>query len=118
MLQIYNIYEFAHSDDLNLSCMALNVYHTSVTNVCCDLQAKLVQTVVANYVLWPAAHYINFKFVPTQVCMLLPFPLSILFFPLSIHAILGFMTCVSDCLKHWKWSVMSHGGHRILKCTV
>ncbi|BDA48127.1 probable protein SYM1 [Coccomyxa sp. Obi] len=30
------------------------------------IQAKLVQTVVANYVLWPAAHFINFKFVPTQ----------------------------------------------------
>ena len=36
-------------------------------------QAKLVQTVVANYVLWPAAHYINFKFVPTQVQNFLSF---------------------------------------------
>lgn len=30
------------------------------------IQAKLVQTVVANYVLWPAAHFINFRFVPSQ----------------------------------------------------
>ena len=30
------------------------------------MQAKLVQTVVANYVLWPAAHFINFRFVPSQ----------------------------------------------------
>ena len=30
------------------------------------LQDKLVRTVVANYVLWPAAHFINFKFVPGE----------------------------------------------------
>ncbi|DBA99949.1 TPA: hypothetical protein ACH3X1_013826 [Trebouxia sp. C0004] len=30
------------------------------------IQDKLVRTVVANYVLWPAAHFINFKFVPGQ----------------------------------------------------
>ena len=30
------------------------------------VQDKLVRTVVANYVLWPAAHFINFKFVPGQ----------------------------------------------------
>ena len=29
-------------------------------------QDKLLKTVVANYVLWPAAHFINFKFVPGQ----------------------------------------------------
>ena len=32
----------------------------------CAPQDKLVQTVVANYVLWPAAHFINFRFVPSQ----------------------------------------------------
>lgn len=31
-----------------------------------SVQDKLVRTVVANYVLWPAAHFINFKFVPGQ----------------------------------------------------
>ncbi|KAL3138333.1 hypothetical protein ABBQ32_006139 [Trebouxia sp. C0010 RCD-2024] len=30
------------------------------------IQDKLVRTVVANYVLWPAAHFINFKFVPGE----------------------------------------------------
>jgi protein Mpv17 len=30
------------------------------------IQDKLVRTVVANYVLWPAAHYINFKYVPGE----------------------------------------------------
>ena len=30
------------------------------------LQAKLVPTIVANYVLWPAAHFVNFRFVPTE----------------------------------------------------
>ena len=30
------------------------------------LQDKLVKTVVANYILWPAAHFINFRFVPNQ----------------------------------------------------
>ena len=29
-------------------------------------QDKLVKTVVANYILWPGAHFINFKFVPTE----------------------------------------------------
>lgn len=32
----------------------------------CALQDKLVKTVVANYILWPGAHWINFKYVPTQ----------------------------------------------------
>jgi hypothetical protein len=30
------------------------------------MQGKLVQTIVANYVLWPAAHFINFRFVPSE----------------------------------------------------
>ena len=30
------------------------------------MQDKLIKTVVANYILWPGAHFINFKFVPTQ----------------------------------------------------
>ena len=30
------------------------------------LQAKLVPTIVANYILWPAAHFVNFRFVPTE----------------------------------------------------
>jgi len=25
-----------------------------------------VPTIVANYVLWPAAHFVNFRFVPTE----------------------------------------------------
>ena len=25
-----------------------------------------MKTVVANYILWPGAHFINFKFVPTE----------------------------------------------------
>lgn len=33
---------------------------------CATIQDKLVKTVVANYVLWPGAHFINFKFVPSQ----------------------------------------------------
>ena len=32
----------------------------------CALQSKVVATVVANYCLWPAAHYINFKYVPSE----------------------------------------------------
>lgn len=34
------------------------------------LQTKLVSTVVAGYALWPAAHLINFKFVPAHQRML------------------------------------------------
>jgi protein Mpv17 len=30
------------------------------------IQDKLVKTVAANYVIWPAAHFINFRFVPTE----------------------------------------------------
>ncbi len=33
---------------------------------CAAVQDKLVKTVVANYILWPAAHFINFRFVPNQ----------------------------------------------------
>ena len=33
---------------------------------CRQPQAKLVPTIVANYVLWPAAHFVNFRFVPTE----------------------------------------------------
>ena len=32
----------------------------------CAVQSKVVATVVANYCLWPAAHYINFKYVPSE----------------------------------------------------
>ena len=31
-----------------------------------DLQDKLFKTIVANYILWPAAHFINFRFVPSE----------------------------------------------------
>lgn len=30
------------------------------------IQTKLVPTVVANYLLWPLAHYFNFKYVPSE----------------------------------------------------
>jgi protein Mpv17 len=30
------------------------------------IQDKLIKTVVANYVVWPAAHFINFRFVPSE----------------------------------------------------
>lgn len=30
------------------------------------MQDKLVKTIVANYILWPAAHFINFRFVPSE----------------------------------------------------
>ena len=29
-------------------------------------QDKLVKTIVANYILWPVAHFINFRFVPSE----------------------------------------------------
>ncbi|KAK9828257.1 hypothetical protein WJX74_005793 [Apatococcus lobatus] len=34
--------------------------------IAATVQDKLVKTVVANYILWPAAHFINFRFVPNQ----------------------------------------------------
>jgi Mpv17 / PMP22 family len=30
------------------------------------VQDKLVKTIVANYILWPGAHFINFRFVPSE----------------------------------------------------
>ena len=30
------------------------------------MQSKVVATVVANYCLWPAAHFINFRYVPAE----------------------------------------------------
>ena len=30
------------------------------------VQSKVVATVVANYCLWPAAHFINFRYVPAE----------------------------------------------------
>lgn len=30
------------------------------------IEDKLVKTIVANYILWPAAHFINFRFVPSE----------------------------------------------------
>lgn len=30
------------------------------------LQAKFMPTLAANYMIWPLAHLINFKFVPSQ----------------------------------------------------
>lgn len=30
------------------------------------IQDKLIKTIAANYVIWPAAHFINFRFVPTE----------------------------------------------------
>lgn len=32
----------------------------------CAVQDKLVKTIVANYILWPGAHFINFRFVPSE----------------------------------------------------
>jgi protein Mpv17 len=30
------------------------------------LQAKFVPTLAANYMIWPLAHLVNFKFVPSE----------------------------------------------------
>lgn len=30
------------------------------------IQAKLIKTLLANYALWPLAHIINFKFIPSS----------------------------------------------------
>jgi Mpv17 / PMP22 family len=30
------------------------------------VQDKLVKTIIANYILWPGAHFINFRFVPSE----------------------------------------------------
>ena len=30
------------------------------------VQSKLIQTVAANYVLWPFAHFVNFRFIPNE----------------------------------------------------
>ena len=32
----------------------------------CWVQSKLIQTVAANYVLWPFAHFVNFRFIPNE----------------------------------------------------
>lgn len=64
-------------------------------------QDKLVKTIVANYILWPGAHFINFRFVPSEHrilynnCVsvrfpLVPFPdLVVSQFPCSL--------CLSAC---------------------
>lgn len=49
------------ADELCAGCALLVPDRASI-----HLQDKLVKTVVANYVLWPAAHFINFRFVPNQ----------------------------------------------------
>ena len=30
------------------------------------MQAKVMPTLLANWAMWPLAHYINFKYVPTD----------------------------------------------------
>ena len=35
-------------------------------NIVPAIQAKLVPMMIANYAVWPIAHIINFKFVPSQ----------------------------------------------------
>jgi Mpv17 / PMP22 family len=42
------------------------------------VQDKLVKTIIANYILWPGAHFINFRFVPSEhriLCVAVPLPL-------------------------------------------
>ncbi len=39
------------------------------------MQDKLVKTIIANYILWPGAHFINFRFVPSEhriLCVSVP----------------------------------------------
>ena len=39
------------------------------------MQDKLVKTIIANYILWPGAHFINFRFVPSEhriLCVAVP----------------------------------------------
>jgi Mpv17 / PMP22 family len=39
------------------------------------VQDKLVKTIIANYILWPGAHFINFRFVPSEhriLCVSMP----------------------------------------------
>lgn len=62
--------------------------HLSLT-----VQDKLVRTVVANYVLWPAAHFINFKFVPGQHRVLYNNCVSVSMFSRN--------TCVSAAPAFW-----------------
>ncbi|KAK9808300.1 hypothetical protein WJX73_009459 [Symbiochloris irregularis] len=56
------------------------------------VQDKLVKTVVANYILWPGAHWINFKYVPTQHRILYNNCVSIIwsvYLSLSVHGFIG-----------------------------
>lgn len=56
------------------------------------VQDKLVKTVVANYVLWPGAHFINFKFVPSQHRILYNNCVSVIwsaYLSLAAHGLVG-----------------------------
>eukprot|EP01026_Neomeris_dumetosa_P041461 TRINITY_DN3436_c0_g1_i2.p2 TRINITY_DN3436_c0_g1~~TRINITY_DN3436_c0_g1_i2.p2 ORF type:complete len:278 (+),score=18.53 TRINITY_DN3436_c0_g1_i2:60-836(+) len=43
-----------------------NLCQGDVDNISVDIQTKLLPTMLANYAIWPLAHIINFRYVPSQ----------------------------------------------------
>ena len=62
-------------------------------------QSKVIATVVANYCLWPAAHYINFKYVPSEhrCDHVSPFCASVSMFTCALLSI--YLPCSDSCVS-------------------
>ena len=54
------------ADGRQQSCVPSRPIAAAESPCLCPTQDKLVKTIVANYVLWPGAHFINFRFVPSE----------------------------------------------------
>lgn len=77
------------------------------------LKEKLLPTLVASYTLWPAAHSINFKFVPSSQRILYTNIVSVSSAPLpSCASFLALPSCqvdlhnCTDCPVQLHWSCM------------
>eukprot|EP00891_Asterochloris_glomerata_P003769 jgi/Astpho2/3769/e_gw1.00060.85.1_t len=48
------------------SCIFFTVINGAPQNIIPDIQQKLIPVLMANYALWPVAHLINFKLIPSK----------------------------------------------------
>ena len=60
------IYNCLHSYELCLTLHVAVVEQGHPEAALSTIQNELVPTITANYALWPLAHIINFRFVPSQ----------------------------------------------------
>lgn len=84
--------------------LVTSVLQGETSQVPSKLKEKFVPTLIASYTLWPAAHAINFKFVPSQQRILYTNIVSVstsTFLEWSLYSLFDRRLCSNACCIVW-----------------